>query len=265
MELLSQIGWLYALSGFFVGSIVGLTGVGGGSLMTPLLVLLFGFHPASAVGTDLLYASLTKSAGTVVHHIGGSIEWRVMRLLAAGSIPAAMIMLVVLRSHDLKGSGLASTMSGVLGIALLLTALSLVFRRTILRFGQTASAYFAVHPRRQAAATVALGATLGVLVSLSSVGAGALGVTVLLILYPNLPTVRIVGTDIAHAVPLTLVAGLGYSLLGSVDWVALISLLIGSVPGIAAGSLIAPRVPETVLRSLLAGVLAIVGLRLVFA
>jgi uncharacterized membrane protein YfcA len=265
MELLTQIGWLYALSGFFVGCIVGLTGVGGGSLMTPLLVLLFGFHPASAVGTDLLYASLTKSAGTVVHHIGGSIEWRVMRRLASGSIPATLATLLLLGRHDVHGTGSATTISTVLGVALLLTALSLVYRRAILHFGQTVSAYFTRHPRRQATATVALGATLGVLVTISSVGAGALGVTVLLLLYPNLPTVRIVGTDIAHAVPLTLVAGIGYSVLGSVDWIALLSLLIGSVPGIAVGATVAPRIPENLLRGLLAVVLAIVGLRLVLA
>jgi hypothetical protein len=264
-HLLGEIGWMYSLSGLVVGFVVGMTGVGGGSLMTPLLVLLFGFHPANAVGTDLLYAALTKSGGTAVHHIGGSIEWRIMALLAAGSVPATLLTLVVLRRQDVHGAGVATTISTVLGVALLLTALSLVYRRTILEFGRAVSEHFTRHPRHQGAATVALGATLGVLVSISSVGAGALGVTVLLLLYPNLPTVRIVGTDIAHAVPLTLIAGLGYSLLGSVYWDVLLSLLVGSLPGIAVGSLLAPRVPERVLRMLLATVLAIVGLRLVLA
>jgi uncharacterized membrane protein YfcA len=264
-HLLSEIGWMYSLSGLAVGFIVGMTGVGGGSLMTPLLVLLFGFHPANAVGTDLLYAALTKSGGTAVHHIGGSIEWRIMGLLAAGSVPATVMTLLVLRRHDVHGVGVASTISTVLGVALLLTALSLVYRRAILDFGRAVSDHFARRPGHQGAATILLGATLGVLVSISSVGAGALGVTVLLLLYPNLPTVRIVGTDIAHAVPLTLIAGIGYSLLGSVYWDVLFSLLIGSLPGIAIGSLLAPRVPERILRIMLAAVLAIVGLRLVLA
>jgi uncharacterized membrane protein YfcA len=265
-QILGQLGWLYAASGFAVGFIVGMTGVGGGSLMTPVLVLLFGFHPASAVGTDLLYASLTKSGGTLVHHIGGTVEWRVMRLLAMGSVPATIATLLVLGQHDLHaGGGMGKTISHVLGAALILTALSLLLRRTILRIGESVSAYFDRHRRRQAGATVLLGATLGVLVSISSVGAGALGVTVLLLLYPKLPTVRIVGTDIAHAVPLTLVAGVGYSMLGSVNWPVLFSLLIGSLPGIALGSVVAPRVPEVALRSILATLLAIVGLRLVLA
>jgi uncharacterized membrane protein YfcA len=264
-HLLSGIGWMYSLSGLAVGFIVGMTGVGGGSLMTPLLVLMFGFHPANAVGTDLLYAALTKSGGTAVHHIGGSIEWRIMGLLAAGSVPATLTTLLILRGLDIRGAGVGATISTVLGIALLLTALSLIYRRAILDFGRSVSDHFLRHPRRQAAATVALGATLGVLVSISSVGAGALGVTVLLLLYPNLPTVRIVGTDIAHAVPLTLIAGIGYSLLGSVYWDVLVSLLIGSLPGIVIGSLLAPRISERLLRVLLAAVLAIVGLRLVLA
>ena len=265
-QILGEIGWLYAAAGFAVGFIVGMTGVGGGSLMTPLLVLLFGFHPASAVGTDLLYASLTKTAGTAVHHIGGTVEWRVMRLLAFGSVPATIATLLILGQHDLHaGGGMGKLISTVLGVALLLTALSLVLRRTILRFGRSVSASFDRHRGRQSAATVALGATLGVLVSISSVGAGALGVTVLLLLYPKLPIVRIVGTDIAHAVPLTLVAGIGYSMLGSVNWPVLVSLLIGSLPGIAVASAVAPRVPDLVLRSILAGLLAMVGLRLVLA
>src|SRR5262249_9657705 len=222
-------------------------------------------HPANAVGTDLLYAALTKSGGTAVHHIGGSIEWRIMGLLAAGSVPATLVTLLILRRHDVHGAGGATTISVVLGVALFLTALRLVYRRAILDFGRSVSDHFSRHPRRQAAATVTLGATLGVLVSVSSVGAGALGVTVLLLLYPNLPTVRIVGTDIAHAVPLTLVAGIGYSFLGSVYWDVLLSLLVGSLPGIAIGSLLAPRVPERLLRIMLAAVPALVGLRLVLA
>jgi uncharacterized protein len=251
----------YALSGFAVGFVVGMTGVGGGSLMTPLLVLLFGVHPATAVGTDLLYAAVTKTCGTAVHHIANTVEWRVVAWLAAGSLPASLITLFMLRRVDVSSSALADLISRVLGYGLLLTTLSLVFRRYILGLARALSFYR--RPRIQAAATVLLGILVGALVSLSSVGAGAIGVTALILLYPHLPIVRIVGTDIAHAVPLTLVAGLGHFAIGAVDLPLLASLLIGSLPGIAIGSLVAPRAPERALRLFLAGVLAVVGIRLV--
>jgi uncharacterized protein len=252
----------YALSGFCVRFVVGLTGVGGGSLMTPLLVLLFGFHPATAVGTDLLYASVTKTCGTAVHHIGRTIEWRIVGWLGAGSLPASIVtLLLISRQLHNSGSAVASLISYVLGYGLLVTALSLLFRRRILVLAHVLSLHR--RPRRESAATVLLGALLGVLVSLSSVGAGAVGVTMLVLLYPHLPIVRIVGTDIAHAVPLTLVAGLGHLAVGTVDLSLLASLLIGSLPGIALGSVIAPRAPERALRLLLAAVLALVGIRLV--
>jgi uncharacterized protein len=252
----------YALSGFCVGFVVGLTGVGGGSLMTPLLVLLFGFHPATAVGTDLLYASVTKTCGTAVHHIGRTVEWRIVGWLGAGSLPASLLtLLLISRQLHSSGGAVGSLISSVLGYALLLTALSLLFRRRILALAHVLSLHR--RPRKEAAATVLLGALLGVLVSLSSVGAGAIGVTMLVLLYPHLPIVRIVGTDIAHAVPLTLVAGLGHLAVGTVDLSLLASLLIGSLPGIALGSVIAPRFPERALRLLLAAVLALVGIRLV--
>jgi len=262
MRALEFIVLPYALSGFGVGFVVGLTGVGGGSLMTPLLVLIFGFHPATAVGTDLLYASVTKSCGTAVHHIGQTVEWRVVGWLAAGSLPASLLTLLLI-SRQLHSSAVASLISYVLGYALLLSALSLLFRRRILALAHV----FSLHrrPRREAAATVVLGALLGALVSLSSVGAGAIGVTMLVLLYPHLPIARIVGTDIAHAVPLTLVAGLGHLAVGTVDLSLLASLLIGSLPGIALGSVIASRAPERALRLLLAAVLTLVGIRLVAA
>ncbi len=251
----------YVVSGFGVGFVVGLTGVGGGSLMTPLLVLLFGLHPAVAVGTDLLFAAATKCCGTAVHQIGRTVEWRVVGRLAAGSVPASLAMLLVLRHVDGGGTMLAALIAHVLGAALLLTALSLIFRRTILTLAHAWS--FHRRPPLRNALTVALGAVLGALVTLSSVGAGAVGVTALVLLYPQLSIARIVGTDIAHAVPLTLVAGLGHLAIGTVDGALLASLLAGSLPGIALGSLLAPRVPERALRYLLAVVLALVGGRLV--
>ena len=265
MSIMSTLEFIvlpYALSGFCVGFVVGLTGVGGGSLMTPLLVLLFGVHPVTAVGTDLLYAAVTKTCGTLVHHIANTVQWRIVGWLAAGSLPAS-IMTLLLISRQLHGgsTALASLISYLLGCALVLTAISLLFRRRILSLAHVLSLHR--KPRREAAATVLLGAVLGVLVSLSSVGAGAIGVTMLVLLYPHIPIVRIIGTDIAHAVPLTLVAGLGHLAVGTVDLSLLASLLIGSLPGIALGSMIAPRTPEPALRLLLAAVLALVGVRLV--
>jgi uncharacterized membrane protein YfcA len=263
MRTLEFIVLAYALSGFGVGFVVGLTGVGGGSLMTPLLVLVFGFHPATAVGTDLLYASITKTCGTAVHHIGRTVEWAVVGWLGVGSLPASLLTLLLLSRQLHNSSAVASLISYVLGYALILTALSLLFRRRILALAHMLSLHR--RPRREAAATVLLGALLGVLVSLSSVGAGAIGVTMLVLLYPHLPIVRIIGSDIAHAVPLTLVAGLGHLAVGTVDVSLLASLLTGSLPGIALGSVIARRAPERALRLLLAALLALVGIRLVAA
>ena len=263
MSFLASLDPLYPLSGFVVGMIVGLTGVGGGSLMTPILVLLFGVHPSTAVGTDLLYAAATKSAGTFMHGMSKTISWPIVVRLASGSVPATLLTIGLLRSYGLTSAKTSGTIAFVLGIALVLTSLSLIFRKKILEFAQKRSG--SPSPLRTTVLTVLTGATLGVLVSVSSVGAGALGVTALLILYPKLPTVQIVGSDIAHAVPLTLIAGMGHWWLGSVDWMMLVSLLIGSVPGIIVGSKLAPKLPDGVLRPILATVLAIVGLRLVFA
>lgn len=252
---------LYSLAGLLVGLLVGMTGVGGGSLMTPILVLAFGFHPATAVGTDLLYAAATKSVGTAVHGAGGSIEWRVVRRLGYGSVPAAVATLVVLGHFGIGLDATGRVIGLTLGYALIATAIAIVFRtQLIARFSRARS------PRpegRVVGLTIALGAMLGVLVSLSSVGAGALGMTMLLILYPELPTKRLVGSDIAHAVPLTLIAGAGHWLLGSVDFALLGSLLLGSIPGVIGGSLIANRVSEKVLRPVLAMTLAVVGIKLV--
>jgi uncharacterized membrane protein YfcA len=255
---------LYTLSGFAVGAIVGLTGVGGGSLMTPLLVLLFNVHPATAVGTDLLYAALTKAGGTVAHSRKGHIEWAVTGRLALGRIPAAAITIYVL-SHLPKGSNtLGALISSGLGFALLLTAVALLFGRRLRDY----AARHEDSPLRQCCLgkiTVLVGAILGVLVTISSVGAGALGVAALFFLYPKLSPVKIVGSDVAHAVPLTLVAGLGHWMLGGVDWALLGSLLLGSLPGIWLGSHISSKVPEHILRRLLASMLILIGGKLIAA
>jgi uncharacterized membrane protein YfcA len=241
---------LYVTSGFGVGLLVGMTGVGGGSLMTPLLILLFGIHPSTAVGTDLFYAAATKAGGSVVHNWARSIYWPAVVRLASGSIPASILTLIVLGQLDLNSEAARSLVNVVLSVALLLTAASLIFRKAILESFR--SRVERLDAGTIARATVLVGAALGVLVSISSVGAGAVGVTALLLLYPQQPMARIVGSDIAHAVPLTLIAGIGHWTLGEIDWHLMGMLLIGSLPGIVIGSYLATRVPERALRLLLA-------------
>jgi hypothetical protein len=231
--------------------------------MTPLLVLLFRFHPATAVGTDLLYACVTKTVGTAVHGKQKTVDWRIVGGLGTGSVPAAILTLLVMSRVGAMSASAATVLNLLLGIALLLTGLSVFFRPWILRW-----AGHHIHAMEQSQLrrwTVALGATLGVLVSVTSVGAGALGTTALLILYPRLPVARIAASDIAHAVPLTLIAGLGHWWMGSVDFGLMIALLAGSIPGIILGSLLSSRSSDGVLRPILAITLLIVGFRLVFA
>jgi uncharacterized membrane protein YfcA len=253
---------LYSLSGFAVGALVGMTGVGGGSLMTPLLILLFGIHPATAVGTDLLYAAATKTGGSLVHGYLRSIDWRVVRRLASGSIPTTALTLAVLSHFNLNGDAVRSLITIVLSVALFVTAFVLVFGGTIIAAYRAQVAE--LDPQRTARVTVLVGALLGVLVTISSVGAGAIGVVALVLLYPQLPMARIVGSDIAHAVPLTLVAGLGHWMMGSVDWHIIASLLVGSLPGIFLGSYFAIRVPERALQLVLAATLLVVASRIAY-
>jgi hypothetical protein len=253
---------LYSLSGFAVGMLVGMTGVGGGALMTPLLILLFGIHPATAVGTDLLYAAATKTAGSLVHGYARSIDWRVVRRLASGSIPATLVTLAVLSHFNLNGEAARSLITLVLSVALFATAFVLVFGQPIVALYRARVAE--LDPRRTATTTVLIGFALGVLVSISSVGAGAIGVIALMLLYPHLPMVKIVGSDIAHAVPLTLLAGLGHWMMGSVDWHIISSLLVGSLPGIFLGSYFAIRIPERALRLILASTLFVVASRIAY-
>jgi uncharacterized membrane protein YfcA len=259
---LGAIDPLFSLSGFLVGFLVGLTGVGGGSLMTPLLILFFGIHPTSAVGTDLLYAAATKTAGTIVHGAGHRVEWRIVGLLAIGSVTTTALMLGVLAYTGGTSPEVNRLITLLLGVMLVLTAGSLLARRWLFRFAQNRREMSA---RRQLFITIAFGAVLGVLVSISSVGAGAIGVTVLMLLYPRLGLNRIVGTDIAHAVPLTLIAGAGHWAIGDVDLSILASLLVGSIPGIVIASVLSPKFPEPAVRITLAVVLGIVGARMLFS
>jgi len=255
-----QIDLLYSLSGFAVGLLVGITGVGGGSLMTPLLILLFGIHPATAVGTDLLYAAATKTAGSLVHGLARSIHWPIVARLACGSIPASVVTLSILWWLNLDSGVARSLINYVLCFALLLTATSLIFRKAIMNLYRPR--LDRLQPATTARATILVGIGLGVLVSISSVGAGAVGVVALLLLYPQLPMARIIGSDIVHAVPLTLVAGTGHWIIGTVDWHLMGSLLVGSLPGIVVGSYIAVRVPERALRLILAATLIVVACKL---
>jgi uncharacterized membrane protein YfcA len=227
--------------------------------MTPLLVLMFGVAPQTAVGTDLLFAAVTKMAGMGVHHQRNTIDWRIVRRLATGSLPAAVITLVALNTFVHIGVHTNKVILGVLGVLLLITSIGLLFQRKLLAYGAT---HAIVETDRALVPTIVLGVVLGVLVTISSVGAGALGATILLMLYRRLPVARIVGTDIAHAVPLALLAGAGHWLLGAVDFSLLLNLLIGSVPGVIIGSLLSSRAPDKLLRVALAAILAISGVRL---
>ncbi len=256
----------FVFAGFFVGVVVGLTGVGGGSLMTPILIFFFGVKPYMAIGTDLLFAAFTKMGGTVKLARARRVDWRVVGQLCAGSIPAALVTLYVLHKLGPADPEVQHVMTTTLGAALLLTAAATLYKAIR---GKSAPSTEAQGHETEATQPIhwslppLFGALIGVLVTLTSVGAGAIGVTVLMILYPKLPLSRIVGADIAYAVPLTLVAGLGHASLGSVDWPLLAKLLVGSLPGIWVGSHLLTRTPDRVIRSLLSVLLAYAGLKLI--
>ncbi len=256
----------YVIAGFFVGTIVGLTGVGGGSLMTPLLIFFFGVKPYMAVGTDLLFAAFTKLGGTVSFARQRIVPWRVVGLLSLGSIPASLTTIALLRWAGPADPHVQSIMTSTLGVALLLTAVAMFYKavrgKQLPRQLSASDESRATTPRHWSLPLL-FGALIGTLVTLTSVGAGAIGVSVLLILYPLLPLPRIVAADIAYAVPLTLVAGLGHASLGSVDWPLLAKLLAGSLPGIWLGSRLTHHTPDRVIRSMLSVLLAWAGTKLV--
>jgi len=256
---------LYAGAGLLVGTMVGLTGVGGGSMMTPILMLLFGQSPSVAVGTDLLFSATTKLAATASFGFSRRVDWPIVGRLLLGSVPgsAAVVIGLWLARHTPSAADAITSRS--IAIILLVTAVALIFQMQLQRVGLKITARALVHVERHKILLTALaGLTLGVAVTLTSVGAGALGVTALIFLYPRLPLARIVGSDIAHAVPLTAIAGLGHWWLGDVNGGLLVSLLVGSLPGIFLGSFAAALVPEKVVRYILAAVLLLVGGKLVF-
>lgn len=259
------VDWLNALAGLLVGTIVGMTGVGGGSLMSPILILLFGVAPATAVGTDLWFAAATKTVGSIVHHRQNSADHRIVGWLCLGSIPAAILTLLLLfefGGHQEKSGFIVTLLGGML----IITSFATLFRRQLVH--AMIDTDDEVKARRfirfQPVLTIAAGAVLGTLVTLTSVGAGALGATLLLMLYPLRLTARkLVGTDIMHAVPLTLVGGIGYLIAGSVDLRLLGMLLIGSIPGIVIGSRLTLWLDERIIQRCLAVVLFITGMKLV--
>ena len=252
----------YIVSGFAVGLLVGLTGVGGGSLMTPLLTLLFGINPTVAVGTDLAFASITKSAGTLAHRVRNTVHWDIVKRLCIGALPAALLTTLALKYFGALEQHITQIIRYTIAFSVLLTAIAIIFRGRMQAW-MTAHPERQLHGRARVFATVIAGAAIGTLVTVSSIGAGAVGATVLVLLYPHLKPAEIAGTDIAYAVPLTAIAAIGHWWLGSINWELLGMLLIGSVPGITIGSLAARAVPEKFLRGLLATTLTGVAAKLV--
>ncbi len=256
----------YTIAGFTVGFIIGMTGVGGGSLMTPILVLGFGISPTVAVGTDLLYAAVTKSGGILFHHKQHNINWAIVRRLAMGSIPATIVAIFLLKKLQAEGINYDNIITTTLSIALILTSLVLIFRTRIINISKQESlaGMRAIHNKIRKPMTGVFGAMIGTLVTLSSVGAGALGTAILFLLHPGMRTIQIIGTDLAHAVPITLIAGLGHLHIGTVDLMLLLGLLIGSLPGIYLGTRVASILPDHVIRPLLAGMLFLIGIKMAF-
>jgi uncharacterized membrane protein YfcA len=258
------VDFAFIFSGFLVGFIIGLTGVGGGSLMTPILMLVFSIKPIIAVGTDLLYAAITKSGGVFVHNKHSNIEWKIVFLMSLGSIPATLISILILKYLGTAGVDYERLITTMLSIALILTSLVLLFKGRLqaLSRNEHLDSVRALHHRLRKPITIAAGVLIGTLVAFSSVGAGALGAAILFFLYPRMRAVAIVGTDLAHAVPITAIAGLGHVHLGTVDFILLGNLLVGSLPGIYLGSHIGTQLPEKIIRPLLASMLLIIGVRL---
>lgn len=252
----------FIVSGALVGLLVGMTGVGGGSLMTPLLTIIFGVAPTTAVGTDLAFAAITKGFGTAAHKLHGNVRWDVVKLLCIGSITTAIISILVLKFLGPVSKNFSHFISVSIGISVLLTAVSLLFRTKILKWVLENPNYLPSGANLKAA-TIIVGAVIGVLVTISSIGAGAIGATLILALYPHLKPAQVAGTDIAYAVPLTALAGIGHWWLGNVHFDLLFGLLLGSVPAIWLGAKLSSILSERATRATLATTLFLVGIKLV--
>jgi uncharacterized membrane protein YfcA len=247
---------LFPVVGLVVGLVVGVTGVGGGSLMTPTLVFLFKVPLDIAIGTDLIFASLTKVAGVAAHGMRGNVNWQIVGRLAAGSLPASIATVIVMSQLKAHGKPLDSILLPLLGLSLVATAAAVMLRKRILGAGGRT---FEISERTSNRLATLVGIVLGVMVTLTSVGAGAIGVAALMLIYPKIRGAQVVGSDLAHAIPLVTVAGLGHLQLGNLDHRLLLGLLVGSIPGIYIGSTISSRLPEVMMRRILAGVLLVMG------
>ena len=254
---------MYILAGAGVGLAVGITGVGGGSLMTPLL-LLFGFPTNIAIGTDLIYAAITKGGGVFSHQRQSTIQWDLVFRLARGSIPASIITVTILNLYFDDPESYQHVLVTTLGVMLMLTSVVLLFKNRLQTLSKSSLNGDSFLIKHRNSLTTFMGVLLGICVTLSSVGAGAFGAAILLVLYPNLSPIKVIGTDIAHAVPLTLIAGLGHISLGNVNFILLISLLIGSLPAIHIGTMLGKRVPDKILQPTLASILLIIGVKYAF-
>jgi len=254
-------------AGAVVGLIIGLTGVGGGSLMTPILVLGFGIAPAIAVGTDLLYAAITKSSGVYFHQRNGTVDWRIVKLLGSGSIPCSLLTIYFLEILHAKGVNYEKAMIMTLSCMLIITAIIVISKTRLLAFIHSRHAgnrLIDAIRRYRPEITILAGCALGVLVTVSSVGAGAIGSAILFLLYPHHKPINIVGTDLAHAVPLTAIAGFGHLHFGTVDPGLLSGLLLGGIPAIYLGSMVGKKLPDHVLRPLISIILLLMGIKLIF-
>ncbi|PPE72885.1 hypothetical protein C3942_15785 [Solimonas fluminis] len=257
--------WAFSLAGLVVGTAVGATGVGGGSLMTPILILFYGISPAVAVGTDLLYASISKAFGVVLHGRNGSLDWKIVGWLSAGSVPAALLTLLFLHGHGADRE-LDQLIKLVLAIAVLVTATVSLFQDRLWRSLQGRHGGFVdwLHGDGQRAMTVVCGVLIGALVTISSVGAGVIGMMLLLILYPRHAPISLVGSDLAHAVLITGIAGIGHAGIGTVNYSMLGFLLIGAIPGIWIGSRIGFRLSDKALKKTIAGLLIFIALTMLW-
>ncbi len=251
------------VAGASTGLMVGLTGAGGGALMTPILLLLFGVAPAAAIGTDLWFAAITKMVATRIHHGHGLIDWPVVKRLWMGSLSASALTLLWMKLHPPDQTA-ATFLKTVVAGAVLVTALGMLFQKPLHALGRKLRTTDGDHFKTwQAPLTVLAGSMLGMLVTMTSVGAGALGAVFLAYLYPlRLTPPRLIATDIVHAIPLAVFAGLGHLLLGNVDFGLLGNLLLGSVPAVIVGAMLSARLPHGLLRGILAGVLLLIGAKL---
>ena len=257
--------FLFTIAGFLVGFIIGMTGVGGGSLMTPILVLGFSIPPVIAVGTDLVYAAITKSVGVFAHQKHGNIKWKVVALLSMDSIPASICSIFIIKHLNIAGINYDQLILSSLSFAMILTATFLIFRNQWHKLSKNEHFAFVkiLHKKYTNLFTILAGVLIGTLVTFSSVGAGVIGAAFLFFLYPRYRTIEVVATDLAHAIPITAIAGIGHANLGTVDYILLLSLIIGSLPGIYLGSQVGNLIPDEIMRRILAIMLLTIGVLLI--